>query len=242
MSLDGRVALVTGADRGIGRAVARALARAGADVAVGYRSRTDDAARVAAEVEGLGRRAVAVQADVSVDAEVARMVARVASTLGDVDILVANAGVAPVAAVDTLDAALFDYTLAVNLRSAFLLAQAVLPAMRRRRFGRLLFVSSTAAQVGGIVGPHYAASKAGLLGLMHAYASALAAEGITANAIAPALVETEMITSNPSARPDRIPVGRFGRPDEVADLAVAVVANSYVTGQTLQVNGGVYMT
>ncbi len=170
------------------------------------------------------------------------MVARVASTLEDVDILVANAGVAPVAALDTLDAALFDYTLAVNLRSAFLLAQAVLPAMRRRRFGRLLFVSSTAAQVGGIVGAHYAASKAGLLGLMHAYASALAAEGITANAIAPALVETEMITSNPSARPDPIPVGRFGRPDEVDDLAVAVVANSYVTGQTLQVNGGVYMT
>ena len=154
----------------------------------------------------------------SVDAHVARMVARVASTLGDVDILVANAGVAPVAALDALDAALFDYTLAVNLRSAFLLARAVLPAMRRRRFGRLLFVSSTAAQVGGIVGPHYAASKAGLLGLMHAYASALAAEGITANAIAPALVETEMIASNPSptASPSGVSVGRTRSPTSLS--------------------------
>jgi 3-oxoacyl-[acyl-carrier protein] reductase len=130
----------------------------------------------------------------------------------------------------------------VNLRAPFLLTQAVLPAMRRRRFGRLLYVSSTAAQVGGIVGPHYAASKAGLAGLAHAYAVRLAGEGITSNVIAPALVETEMIASNPRARPDRVPVGRFGRPEEVGELAVAILSNGYVTGQTVQVNGGVYFT
>ena len=170
------------------------------------------------------------------------MVAQVAAALGEPDVLVANAGIAPPAVLETLDAATFDRTLAVNLRSAFLLAQAVLPAMRRRRFGRLLFVSSTAAQVGGIVGPHYAASKAGLLGLMHAYASALAPEGITANVIAPALVATDMIAGNRRAKPDAIPLRRFGTPEEVAELAVAVLENGYVTGQTLQVNGGLYFT
>jgi 3-oxoacyl-[acyl-carrier protein] reductase len=242
MSLEGRVALVTGADRGIGRAIALALARGGADVVVAYRSRRKEAEAVAREVRAQGRRAVAAQADVAVEADVARLARLAAAELGDPDVLVANAGIAEAAELSAIDAALFDRTLAVNLRSAFLLTQALLPAMRRRRFGRLLYVSSTAAQVGGIVGPHYAASKAGLLGLMHGYASALAGEGITANAIAPALVETEMITSNPRARPERIPVGRFGRPEEVAELAVAVIENGYVTGQTIQVNGGVYLT
>jgi 3-oxoacyl-[acyl-carrier protein] reductase len=242
MTLEARVALVTGADRGIGRAVALALARAGAHVVVAFRSRPERAEEVARDIRALGRRSLASQADVSVESDVARLVAAARSALGEPEILVANAGIAPAAELGAVDSALFDRTVAVNLRSAFLVTQAVLPAMRRRRFGRLLYVSSTAAQVGGIVGPHYAASKAGLLGLMHAYASALAGEGITANAIAPALVETEMIASNPRVRPERIPVGRLGRPEEVADLAVAVLANGYVTGQTMHVNGGLYPT
>ncbi len=132
--------------------------------------------------------------------------------------------------------------IAVNLKSAFLLTQAVLPGMRARRWGRVLNVSSVAAQVGGVVGPHYAASKAGLHGLTHAYASLLAKEGITVNAIAPALIETEMVTSNPRARPDLIPVGRFGMAEEVADVAVLLAANGYVTGQTVNVNGGWYLS
>jgi 3-oxoacyl-[acyl-carrier protein] reductase len=130
----------------------------------------------------------------------------------------------------------------INLRAAFLLTAAVLPDMRARRWGRLIYMTSTAAHVGGIIGPHYAASKAGLIGMMHAYAAGLASEGITANAIAPALIETEMITENPGARPDRIPVRRFGAPEEVAEVVVAVARAGYLTGQTIQVNGGVYMT
>ena len=114
--------------------------------------------------------------------------------------------------------------------------------MRARRWGRIINLSSVAAQTGGVVGPHYAASKAALHGLTHAYASLLAKEGITANVIAPALIETEMVTSNARARPDLIPVGRFGTAEEVADAAVMAATNAYVTGQTINVHGGWYMS
>ncbi len=242
MALEGRIALVTGGGRGIGRALAFALGGAGAHVAVGYRERRTEAESVVHELARAGRRACAVGGDVSSEHDVERIVEEARAALGEIDVLVANAGVAPVAGLDELDVATFDRTVAVNLRSAFLLAQAVLTSMRRRRFGRLLFLSSTAAQVGGVVGPHYAASKAGLLGLMHGYASRLAAEGITANAIAPALVETDMISAVPGVRPEALPVRRFGTPEEVAELAVAVLSNGFVTGQTIQVNGGAYFT
>jgi 3-oxoacyl-[acyl-carrier protein] reductase len=124
----------------------------------------------------------------------------------------------------------------------FLVTQAVLPGMRQRRWGRIINISSTAAQIGGIVGPHYAASKAGIHGLTHGYASRLAKEGITANVIAPALIETDMVRALPNAAVDRIPVGRFGRPEEVAEIAVMLARNGYVTGQTINVNGGVYLS
>ena len=114
--------------------------------------------------------------------------------------------------------------------------------MRERRWGRLIFLSSVAAQVGGVVGPHYAASKAGLHGLMHFYAAHLAKEGVTANVIAPALIETEMVTSNPNAKPGIIPVGRFGDVDEVASVVRLLAENAYLTGQTINVNGGWYPT
>ncbi len=237
-----RVALVTGGSRGIGRATALALARAGAHVAVNYRDRVEAAEEVAGAISALGRRAAAVRADVSAPQGVAALVAAVRTQLGPIDVLVNNAGIAPARSLEKVDLAVWEETLAVNLRSAFLLSQAVIPAMRERRFGRLLFVSSTAAQVGGIVGPHYAASKAGLLGLMHSYASQLAAEGITANAVSPALVETEMIAGKSGARAEALPVRRFGQPDEVAELIVAVASNGFITGQTLQVNGGLYPT
>jgi 3-oxoacyl-[acyl-carrier protein] reductase len=240
--LEGRVALVTGASRGIGRAIAVALARAGADVAVNYRSRADAARETAAQAAALGRRSLVVGADVSVAAEVTRLVAAVEAGLGPVDVLVNNAGVARPLLLEQVTERDFDDMLAVNLKSAFLLTQAVLPGMRARRWGRVINVSSVAAQVGGVVGPHYAASKAGLHGLTHAYASLLAKEGITANAIAPALIETEMVTSNPRARPDLIPVGRFGAAEEVADVAVLLANNGYVTGQTVNVNGGWYVS
>jgi 3-oxoacyl-[acyl-carrier protein] reductase len=120
--------------------------------------------------------------------------------------------------------------------------QAVLPAMRARRWGRIINLSSVAAQLGGVVGPHYAASKAGMLGLTHSYAALLAKEGITANAIAPAMVETEMVTSNLRARADLIPVGRLGDVEEIAAIAVLLAKNGYITGQTISPNGGWYMS
>jgi len=153
-----------------------------------------------------------------------------------------NAGIARARKLEDVDLALFDEAYSVNLRSAFVVTSAVLAAMRRNRWGRLIFISSTAANVGGVVGPHYAASKAGMIGLMHSYASQLVKEGITANVISPALVETDMVRSDLRVEPTRIPVGRFGRPEEVAEVAVMLARNSYITGQAINVNGGLYPT
>ena len=240
--LAGRIALVTGASRGIGRAVAVALARAGADVAINYRERDAEAAEAARLVEALGRRASLARADVADADQVARMAEEVVRGLGPVDILVNNAGQSRPLPLDALTIDDFDAALAINLRSAFLVTQAVLPGMRARRWGRLIFLSSVAAQLGGVVGPHYAASKAGLAGMSHAYAALLAREGITANVVAPALIETEMIRDNPRAAASLIPVGRFGRPEEVAEAVVLAAGNGYMTGQTINVNGGWYMS
>jgi 3-oxoacyl-[acyl-carrier protein] reductase len=240
--LRGKVALITGGSRGIGRASAIALARAGCNVAVNYLRAAEDAAAVVREVEALGRRAVASQADVSAEQEVARLVAAAEQQLGPIDILVNNAGINPSKPLAELTLADWRETLDANLSSAFLLSQAVLPGMRQRRFGRLIFLSSVAAQTGGVIGPQYAASKAGMLGLMHSYANLLAKEGVTSNAIAPALIETDMIRNNPRIRPEIIPIGRFGTPDEVADAVVLLASNGYMTGQTVSLNGGWYMT
>ena len=241
--LIGKVALVTGGSRGIGRAASLVLAVAGADVAINYRSRESDANKTRADVERLGRRCITVRADVSVAANVARMVKTVEEKLGAVSILVNNAGIAQVQPAAEITEADWDRTIDVNLKSVFLVTQAVLPAMRAAKWGRIINLSSTAAQVGGIVGPHYTASKAGIIGLTHSYASILTKEGITVNAIAPALIETDMLHENPLlVKPDRIPVGRFGTIDEVADVVLMLARNGYITGQTINVNGGLYLS
>lgn len=239
--LAGKNALVTGSSRGIGRAIAVALARAGADVALNYRSRAAEAADAQGEITGMGRRCVAVQADVSSAVGVEHLMDAVRTQLGHIDILVNNAGIARVQTIEEITERDWDELLTVNLKSCFLATQAVLPGMRARHWGRIINLASVAAHVGGVVGAHYAASKAGMLGLTHFYASRLAKEGITANVISPALIETEMVTSNPNATPDRIPIGRFGTSEEVAETAVMLAANGYITGQTLHVNGGWYM-
>jgi 3-oxoacyl-[acyl-carrier protein] reductase len=242
IDLSGRTALVTGGNRGIGRAVAVALARAGADVALTYHTRDADARETASAIEALGRRVLVQQVDVGRREDLARLADEAIGTFGGVDILVNNAGMIrpqPIAEITARD---WDELIAVNLTSVFLLTQAVLPGMRERRWGRIINLASVAAQLGGVVGPHYAASKAGLFGLTHAYAAMLAREGITVNTIAPALIETEMVTSNPRARADLIPVGRFGDVEEVADVAVMLAGNGYMTGQTINVNGGWYMS
>ncbi|MFL6646643.1 MAG: SDR family NAD(P)-dependent oxidoreductase, partial [Sulfurifustaceae bacterium] len=233
--LSGKVALVTGGSRGIGRAVALALAEAGADVAVNYRRRESEAEQVRAEVERRGRRCVAVRANVAVATEVTRMVDEVQRSLGVATILVNNAGIARPQAIEEITEADWDEIIDVNLKSVFLVTQAVLPGMRAARWGRIINMSSAAAQLGGIIGPHYTASKAGILGLTHAYASRLAGQGITVNAIAPALIETDMLAGNAQARPDRIPLGRFGTVDEIADVAAMLARNGYITGQTINV-------
>ena len=240
--LNGKVALVTGASRGIGRAVALALAAAGADIAVNYLVREAQAQDTVKAIAGLGRRALSVRADVSLAPEVAGLVAMIEEDLGQVDILVNNAGIVSQKPVPEVTEADWDRMLAVNLKSAFLLTQRVLPGMRAKAWGRIINLSSVAAQTGGVTGPHYAASKAGLLGLTHSYARLLVQEGITVNAIAPALIETEMVTQDLQVGPDKIPVGRFGAPDEVAAVVVLLARNGYITGQTINVNGGWYMS
>ena len=240
-NLKGKIALVTGSSRGIGRAIAVALGKSGADVALNYKVRAADARDAESELTGMGRRAIAVQADVSNAQGVAKLLDAARSELGHIDILVNNAGIARVQTIEEITEPDWDELIAVNLKSCFLMTQAALPGMRARRWGRIINLSSVAAHVGGVVGAHYAASKAGMLGLTHYYASRLAKEGITVNAISPALIETEMVTANINATPDRIPLGRFGAADEVADAAVMLARNGYITGQTLHINGGWYM-
>lgn len=239
IDLTGRVALVTGAARGIGKAIALALAQAGADVAVNYREREADALAVADAVRELGRRTMTVRADVSDSSAVKAMVSAIAAELGGVDVLVNNAGMAVRRGLDDLTEADFDRTIAVNLKSAFLCTQAVLPIMRARRWGRIVNISSGAARGAGVVGLHYNASKAGMEGLTRGYSARLAKEGVTVNAIAPSLIETDMSPARPEVAA-RIPVGRQGLPHEVAQAVLMVVANAYMTGQTVQVNGGLH--
>ena len=240
--LTGKVALVTGGGRGIGRAISLALARAGCDVVVNYREHRDDADSAVREIQTLGRRAVAIQADVSRAADVTQLVRTTESQLGPIEILTNNAGRILIQPIEQMPEESWNDMIASNLTSCFLVTQAVLAGMRARHWGRIVNISSVAAQAGSIVGVHYAASKAGMLGLTRSYARVLAKEGITVNATTPALIATEMVLSNPVAKPDMIPVGRFGDIEEVADVVVMLAGNAYITGQTINVNGGYYMS
>jgi len=242
MDITNKIALITGGSRGLGRAIGIALAQAGAHVVVNYKENRAAADDVVTMIQKLDRRAFALGADVSSPDQVESMFAAIGREFGGVSILVNNAGVARGRKVEDVDLAVFDEAINVNLRSAFMVTAAALPAMRRAKWGRLIFISSTAANVGGVVGPHYAASKAGMIGLMHSYATNLVKEGITSNVISPALIETDMVRSDLRITPERIPVGRFGRPEEVAEVAVMLARNGYITGQSINVNGGVYPT
>jgi 3-oxoacyl-[acyl-carrier protein] reductase len=233
-----RVALVTGGSRGIGRAIAVSLADAGAAVAVNYREKRAEAESVADTIRGKGGRAVAIQADVSRADEVTRMMSAVERELGPVDVLVNNAGVGLVRSVDELTEADFDLTIAVNLKSVFLCTQAAIPNMRTRGWGRIVNISSGAARGAGGVGPHYNASKAGMEGMTRGYAARLVKEGITVNAVAPSLIETDMVRQGVASSPARIPLGRFGTPDECALIVMMLVRNGYMTGQTVALSGG----
>ena len=238
-TLAGRVALITGASGGIGGALGRRLIEAGVRVAFAYGRRPEQPEQLVAEAKEAGLDAVALRGDLADPRVPARLVRETTDALGPIDLLIPNAGHGRQQHFTEIDLESWQRTLAVNLTAPFLLAQQVVPGMAERGFGRLLFVSSVAAFTGGSVGAHYAASKAGLHGMLHHIAARVATQGVTVNAVAPMLIEdTEMLPA--TADPSRVPVRRLGRPQEVADLAMAVLRNGYLTNQVLSLDGGSY--
>ena len=238
------VALITGGSRGIGAATAVRLEEDGHDVAIAYRSNVEAAEQVAAEVQALGRTAATFAGDMSDVEAPGALVSAVERGLGPVEILIANAGINDPLEQDPrkIDAAVWDRVMAINLRAPFLIVRAAIGGMIDRGFGRIVLLSSVAAYTGGIVGPHYAASKAGLHGLAHSLSQFASGHGVTVNVVAPALIATDMMPADERALADlarRIPVGRLGRPDEVADLIAAIVRNPYLTNQSILLDGGI---
>jgi 3-oxoacyl-[acyl-carrier protein] reductase len=234
----GRIALVTGGSRGIGRATAIALGKAGANVAINFLTQEDAANEVALEIKNIGCNASIFQGDVSQSLEVDRMVAEISGKLGPIDILVNNAGQARRLSIDEVTEDDWEQTMSINLKSVFLVTRAVLPHMRAQKWGRIVNVSSGASMTGGSVGIHYSASKGGVDALSRAYASRLVKEGITVNIVSPSLIDTDMIPDKLVAQ--NIPMGRLGLPQECADAIVQAASNGFMTGQTIFLNGGRY--
>jgi len=246
IDLAGRVALVTGGSRGLGRAAALALARAGADVAINYVRDARAARAVVSGCEKLGVRAAAMRADVASSAEVKRLFADVKRRLGRLDILVANAGIWKGAAIEKMTDRQLAATLDLNVRGVFYCCREAVPLMRRTGGGRIILVASTAGQRGEAFHSHYAASKGAIISLTKSLAPELAADHILANCIAPGWFDTDMSRSSLS-KPDvreqvvgTIPLGRIGRPEEFAGavLFLASELSTFVTGEILNVNGG----
>ena len=245
--LTGRTAFVTGAGGGLGRAIALAFAAEGAAVAV---ADVDGAAaeRVAAEITSQGGQVLPIRVDVAQPESVRTGVSQAAEVLGGIDILVNNAGICPLTRFGDISLEEWNRVLSVNLTGAFLCAQAAEPFLRKSRHGRIINISSLAGRTGGVtVGAHYSASKGGLIALTKVLARVLAADGVTANCIAPGTLDTAMTADWPEANKDllrrQVPLGRLGLPEEVATAALFLASDggSYITGATLDVNGGIAM-
>jgi 3-oxoacyl-[acyl-carrier protein] reductase len=247
MRLSGRVALVTGGSRGIGRAICEALADAGAAVAINYQGSERAAREVAREIAEAGGVADIFQADVSQREEVQRMKKQVLARFGRVDLLVNNAGITRDRTFVRMDEEAWAAVLSVNLNGVFYCTKAFLDGMLERRYGRIVHISSIVGQTGNYGQANYAAAKAALLGLTKTLAKELATKGITVNAVAPGFIETEMVAAVPEETRGKIvkqiPMGRLGTAQEVAKGVVFLLSDdaSYITGQTLNVNGGMYV-
>lgn len=237
--LTGKTALITGSSRGIGRAITKVLANSGLNVVINYNRSRESANSLLEEIEAQDGSAIVVRADVSKTEDIKRLIKKSIDAYNGIDILINNAAIAIKQDMDSITEKDWDHVIDTNLKSVFLVTQMVLPQMRKKQWGRIINLSSVAAFTGGLVGPHYTASKAGIIGLTRYYAARLAKENITVNAIAPAIIETEMV-KQANLNPDVIPVGRFGQPEEVANLALMLTRNGYITGQTFNVDGGLY--
>lgn len=240
------LALVTGSSRGIGKEIALALAQDGSDIIVNYKSSEAQANQVVKAVRAMGRNAVALKADLSSVAEIERLRQEIADRFdAPVSILVNNAGIAQRQSWQAVTEQDWDLTVNSNLKSAFFVTQAFLPQMIEHGWGRIVFIASIAARTGGIVGPHYAASKAGLLGLMHYFAQQGVEHGVTVNALAPGLIDTDMAKGLKEfvQRQGAVnPMGRLGTPGEIAEACRFVTRSGFMTGQTIQIDGGIYFT
>ncbi|HET9919788.1 MAG TPA: 3-oxoacyl-[acyl-carrier-protein] reductase [Ktedonobacteraceae bacterium] len=247
LPLTGKVALITGSSQGIGRATAYRLAQSGADIVVNYRSNEEAAAEAKASIESLGRRCVAVRADVSQEEEVAHLFAEATSALGPITILVNNAGTTRDKLILQMSLADFEHVMNTNLRSAFLCTKAALRPMMKARWGRIVNISSPAGLLGNAGQANYSASKAAIIALTISTAREMASRNITANAIAPGFIPTELTSTLTEQQRktmlDSTPVGRFGTPEDIA-IAINFLCSpeaSYITGQILSVDGGIAM-
>jgi 3-oxoacyl-[acyl-carrier protein] reductase len=247
LPLTGKIALVTGSGQGIGRATAQRLAKAGADIVINYRSNTTAAEEAKASIEELGRRCIAIQADVSREEDVTRLFAEAQQGLGPVTILVNNAGTTRDKLILQMSLADFEHIINSNLRSTFLCTKAALRNMMKARWGRIVNVSSVAGLLGNAGQANYSASKAAIFALTLSTAREMASRNITANAIAPGFIPTEL-TSNLNEQQlkmmiDATPLRRFGTTDEIAAAIsfLCMPEAGYITGQILCVDGGMAM-